>query len=659
MDGYTFEKYSAASVCPRCCKKENGIFSIHTLCAATLKLYCPISWADGEICFDSLCEIAISARPLVRLRREKFLSQNLLKMLTSPLFEKFNELSVETGLIENICFYLDPFPELVAITYASSLRVRKKSHRPFWTDVNLKPGMSLYMTFQKFEGCAYVTNIDTEPSAMPGKVLRVQDELLVCRDHFAIQDVCGTSDPLHSQRVRGQPVFYHRINLRQIGTKQLNIRSFSDGRFLRALLPLDTSLPIVEWNIQPSSIPKITYWFSNSRLALPAFNRCEYHDLSNISGISAVVQGSTTIGLFCHRREPHTRFRSFVARFERTYPRMNLIYLFFPIHEQEQIQAIAIRRIPDLRFPTNTPVIQIATNKGRTYSFGPQPQDEDLFEILSLFGQNSDFGWASNGLIRFCGLECLKSVRLLRDEELPPPPFCDPRRVIAQLRTSAEFARHLSSFFRAAIIHSDQERSSRVYLNPHPDCLLNDISTSRNHHIASMDDGEGGEDVSEIQNNDTELVKKVQHQITLSKTEKVTLDVKWSEGPNFYSPEPSQCAVLIKKKSAPGAVRVYGDGDRVTNIVTGPNKQTGVVLIILKDGESYRTGSTTGSTSQSSSTATNVSGPSTDAAKPILSKEDKELSDKFFNTGLRSFPPRSGQITHPENRTLLFNPVDF
>ena len=116
--------------------------------------------------------------------------------------------------------------------------------------------------------------------------------------------------------------------------------------------------------------------------------------------------------------------------------------------------------------------------------------------------------------------------------------------------------------------------------------MLNGISTSRNHHIASMDDGDSGEDISEIQNNDTELVKKVQNLISLPKTEKVTLDAKWSEGPNFHSPEPSACAVLIQKKSAPGAVRVYSDP--VTNIVTGPNKQTRVVLIILKDDESCR-----------------------------------------------------------------------
>jgi hypothetical protein len=38
---------------------------------------------------------------------------------------------------------------------------------------------------------------------------------------------------------------------------------------------------------------------------------------------------------------------------------MKLIYLFFPISKQEKIQAIAVRRIPDLLFPTNTPVIQV------------------------------------------------------------------------------------------------------------------------------------------------------------------------------------------------------------------------------------------------------------------------------------------------------------
>lgn len=42
------------------------------------------------------------------------------------------------------------------------------------------------------------------------------------------------------------------------------------------------------------------------------------------------------------------------------YSRLTLLFLFFPINQGEKIQAIAVRQIPDLQFPTNTPVIQVS-----------------------------------------------------------------------------------------------------------------------------------------------------------------------------------------------------------------------------------------------------------------------------------------------------------
>ena len=131
------------------------------------------------------------------------------------------------------------------------------------------------------------------------------------------------------------------------------------GLFLRALLRVNASPRVVEWNTIPSSLRGITYWFSKRSSPPSIFNRCEYHDLGDISGISAAVQGSKTIGLFCHRRGSRTTFKSFVARLERTYPSMRLIFLFFPLDKEENIQTVAVRRRPDLRFPTDTPVIQV------------------------------------------------------------------------------------------------------------------------------------------------------------------------------------------------------------------------------------------------------------------------------------------------------------
>jgi hypothetical protein len=169
----------------------------------------------------------ILARPLVRPEREGFLSEHLLKRFTLPSLPNLNTLPPET--IKDICFYLDPYPELVAITYALSVAIRYKTHRTHsWTDLDLKPGMTLYMTFSNFERCTYLTNIDNKPSAKYDKMLQVQDEFQVCRDHFAIQDIHGTGDRLYGHNVRGESVFYQTINLRKIGRKELKIRGFSD-----------------------------------------------------------------------------------------------------------------------------------------------------------------------------------------------------------------------------------------------------------------------------------------------------------------------------------------------------------------------------------------------------------------------------------------------
>lgn len=94
------------------------------------------------------------------------------------------------------------------------------------------------------------------------------------------------------------------------------------------------------------------------------------------------------------------------------------------------------------------------------------------------------------------------------------------------------------------------------------------------------------EDVDDIKDDDTELVKRVKYRASMSSNESVSLDKKWKEGQNFQSAGPSVCAILVKKDSAAGAVRVYSDP--VTNVVTGPKQKSGVVLIVLKNDESCR-----------------------------------------------------------------------
>ena len=100
-----------------------------------------------------------------------------------------------------------------------------------------------------------------------------------------------------------------------------------------------------------------------------------------------------------------------------------------------------------------------------------------------------------------------------------------------------------------------------------------------------MDEEDRAEDVDDIEDDDKELVKRVKDRASMSSNEKVSLDKKWKEGKNFEIAGPLVCAVLVKKDSAAGAVRVYSDP--VTNVVTGP-KQKGVVHIVLKNNESCR-----------------------------------------------------------------------
>ncbi|RMD40051.1 hypothetical protein DV735_g5068, partial [Chaetothyriales sp. CBS 134920] len=164
------------------------------------------------------------------------------------------------------------------------------------------------------------------------------------------------------------------------------MHKFSDGCILRAILSHSEKSYTQEWNVLPAMATRtMTYWISNCLYRRPTFTRCEYTDLTDLSGISAVVQGSTTVSLFFYRREAGARYRSFVSRYDRAYPAQDLIFLFFPIQANEQLQSMAIRRERYLEFPINTPVVQVATTKGRTYTFGPQVQDDRVRGLLFVY----------------------------------------------------------------------------------------------------------------------------------------------------------------------------------------------------------------------------------------------------------------------------------
>ncbi|QSS61745.1 hypothetical protein I7I51_03922 [Histoplasma capsulatum] len=67
--------------------------------------------------------------------------------------------------------------------------------------------------------------------------------------------------------------------------------------------------------------------------------------------------------------------------------------------------------------------------------------------------------------------------------------------------------------------------------------------------------------------------------------ENVVLDSSQTIGKNFQTVDSSVRAILIIKKSAEGAVRVFGKDIR--NVVTGPNED-GFVIVAVKEGETCR-----------------------------------------------------------------------
>jgi hypothetical protein len=100
---------------------------------------------------------------------------------------------------------------------------------PHWTGLELvKPGMSLYMTFRRFNGCAYLSDLATKSSRRRTKMLQVQNDLIVCRDQFGILNILSANEPHPGPYEEERQIFYHRIRLGDGGMEGIRIRAFSD-----------------------------------------------------------------------------------------------------------------------------------------------------------------------------------------------------------------------------------------------------------------------------------------------------------------------------------------------------------------------------------------------------------------------------------------------
>lgn len=168
----------------------------------------------------------ISARPLIKVCRDTttFLPHNFPGFFRTASLEHTIELLPE--LIQKICCYLDPFPELIALRYAVTVAARYQKRRgPHWTSATpLMPGFTLYLTYDGFDGRTYLTALDHKPPGGSTKVVHVHEDIIVCRDHFGVVDVVNASDVVHVSHTRQRSDFYQRISIQQY----TSLRGFSD-----------------------------------------------------------------------------------------------------------------------------------------------------------------------------------------------------------------------------------------------------------------------------------------------------------------------------------------------------------------------------------------------------------------------------------------------
>ena len=174
--------------------------------------------------FDDLLMSLIAARPWTQPQDDRSTSMPdpLLRRSPVPFLDKLPPEVLY--LIWSFIGHLEPF---VALFHAVSVTViHEKRSPPHWISVQVKPGMTLYMTFSRFKGSDYLTGLDHVDHA-PGQsqMLKVQDMLIVAREHFGVRGLYCKSDEIH-QREAG--MFFHTVSLRKVGTKNVKLYEFSD-----------------------------------------------------------------------------------------------------------------------------------------------------------------------------------------------------------------------------------------------------------------------------------------------------------------------------------------------------------------------------------------------------------------------------------------------
>lgn len=75
------------------------------------------------------------------------------------------------------------------------------------------------------------------------------------------------------------------------------------------------------------------------------------------------------------------------------------------------------------------------------------------------------------------------------------------------------------------------------------------------------------------------------HRLTTSDREEVDICEETVGNGGYDVADSSVCAVLVKRKSGDGAVRVTGLGDEDENVVTGPREKSGYCIVVVKPGQ--------------------------------------------------------------------------
>lgn len=149
-------------------------------------------------------------------------------MFASTELEQLFQLPSE--ILRDIYIYLDPFPELIAITYAVFVtKVYKNRLGPHWTCTELvMPGITLYMSFTSFNGGTYLSDLATTPSTNRTKPVQVEEDLIVCRDELPILNILGTHELRRTSHIVARQIFYQRIKVKHGGMDRIGLRAFSD-----------------------------------------------------------------------------------------------------------------------------------------------------------------------------------------------------------------------------------------------------------------------------------------------------------------------------------------------------------------------------------------------------------------------------------------------